>query len=102
MAKIFNLNELIFAANSRCKCGAGLCYVKDREDRKIETGDKWICSSILLSDIKLKVKTEGGFFGGGTIEDENGVEHNQSYPFVSYEIKSEDQPSANGATTRPQ
>jgi hypothetical protein len=92
--------DLRFAAHARCCCGAGLAYVKDSALRKTETGDKWVCSDVLLSNLMLKVKREGGFFGGGMLEDEKGIEHNQSYPFVSYEIKSEDQPSANGATTR--
>jgi hypothetical protein len=98
---MITLNELTFSAYTRCKCGVGMAYINDRELRKKETGDCWVCSDLLLKDLKLRVKREGGFFGGGIIEDENGTEHTQSYPFVSYEIKSENQPSANGATTRP-
>jgi hypothetical protein len=99
--KVFTPDELVYAAHARCLCGAGLAYVRDREVRKGNTGDKWVCSEILTNDVKVRVLNDGNFFGGGIIETEDGKQHNQSYPFVSYEIKSELQPSQMGATTRP-
>lgn len=70
--------RLIYAAYSRCPCGAGLAH-----ESNCGHGGYWDCSAILL----------------GTA-DEN-VTHCAKYPFVFYEIKAETQPSANGATTRP-
>lgn len=74
----FNADELIFAAHSRCNCGAGWAYPKN-----IGMHGAWHCSSILL----------------GTAE--KGSLHDAPLPFSFYEIKSENQPSAKGATTRP-
>lgn len=71
---------LTYAATARCKCGAGLAY------RKGDTA--WDCSEILL----------GTAIPSGQ---PGAVMHSDRYPFVFYEIKSERQPSANGATTRP-
>jgi hypothetical protein len=72
--------DLVYAATVRCLCGAGMAYVKSRalSDMKF-----WDCSAILLGRADEKVK------------------HEARLPFVFYEIKSEKQPSANGATTRP-
>jgi hypothetical protein len=76
---IFSLDELRFSAYARCKgCGAGLAYPKE-----CSPGHYWDCSAVLLGQVV-----------------DPGPEHVQ-YPFAFYEIKSEDQPSANGATTRP-
>lgn len=67
--------QLTYAATSRCPCGAGLAYTY---------GDTaWDCSEILL----------------GTADPL--CLHTDRLPFAFYEIKSEGQPSANGATTRP-
>lgn len=66
--------HLTFAAEKRCPCGAGLAYAPG--------DDYWDCSAILL----------------GTAD--KGVQHTAKLPFVFYEIKSENQPSANGRTTR--
>ena len=74
--------HLVYAATSRCPCGAGLAYI-----RRGESGDPiegfWDCSAILL----------------GTADKD--ARHTAQLPFVFYEIKSEAQPSAEGATTRP-
>lgn len=72
----FAADELTFAARSRCKCGLGLAYPND-------TGmhGSWDCSGVLL---------------GAAAKDQP----HDSLPFAFYEIKSENQPSANGATTR--
>lgn len=79
----FTLEELIFAALSRCSCGAGLAYPKNTGPR-----GAWDCSDILLG--RATPKSEGG-----------SQEHSEVLPFAFYEVKSEEQPSANGATTRP-
>lgn len=69
---------LVYAANSRCPCGAGLAYREGSGPR-----GAWDCSLILL----------------GTADP--AATHTAVLPFVFYEVKSEVQPSANGATTRP-
>lgn len=73
----FTQEELIFAAYARCSCGCGLAYPKN-----IGIHGSWYCSGILLG------------------EAEPGSTHDSPLPFAFYEIKSENQPSANGATTR--
>lgn len=72
---------LVYAAHTRCPCGLGIAHRTDAQPY----GDTayWDCSGILL----------------GTADDT--VKHTAKLPFVFYEIKSENQPSANGATTRP-
>lgn len=74
----FKSEELIFAALSRCPCGAGLAYPKD-----IGINGAWNCSAILMGIADTKTL------------------HEDALPFAFYEVKSELQPSANGATTRP-
>lgn len=74
----FSSDELIYAATSRCMCGAGLAYPKNSSPR-----GSWYCSAIL------------------TGQAESRSSHDSGYPFAFYEIKSEDQSSANGQTTRP-
>lgn len=84
------LERLTFAATARCPCGAGLPY-----DPAEEGGDgpfcgpsAWDCSAILL----------GTAIPNGR---PGSVTHTDKLPFAFYEIKSENQPSAFGATTRP-
>lgn len=74
----FGLADLCYAATYRCQCGLGMAYPLD-----CWTRGAWYCSSILL----------------GTAEP--GTTHDEPKPFVFWEIKSEGQPSARGATTRP-
>lgn len=69
--------ELVYAATSRCLCGAGMAYPKGIGGRGY-----WDCSDILTGRASTLVK------------------HEARLPFMFYEIKSENQPSANGATTR--
>lgn len=77
---IFKPEELTYSAYARCKgCGAGLAYPK-----KCGVGHYWDCADVLTGKIVNP-----------------GKEHIQ-YPFAFYSIKSEDQPSVKGATTRPQ
>lgn len=71
-------DDLIFAAYTRCPCGHGMAYPKN-----CNPNHHWDCSAILL----------------GTAD--KAVTHEAKLPFVFYEIKSELQPSAQGATTRP-
>lgn len=75
--------KMIYAATKRCPCGAGLAYDDTCVEEPFKMPSYWDCSAILL----------------GTA-DEN-VTHTARLPFAFYEIKSENQPSANGATTRP-
>lgn len=75
--------RLIYAAYSRCPCGFGMAYDPASEGDGVFRGpSKWECSGILL--------------GTG----DKSVAHQHVLPFAFYEIKSERQPSANGATTR--
>lgn len=81
------LERLTFAAYTRCACGAGLAY-----DPAGPSGDPysgaWECSAILL-----RTAIPSGQPGAKT--------HTLAMPFLSWELLSENQPSAHGATTRP-
>lgn len=70
--------ELRFAATARCECGAGLAYPP--KDAGISC--YWDCSAVLMGMVQP------------------GIEH-PTYAFAFYGVKSELQPSAYGATTRP-
>jgi hypothetical protein len=74
----FEEPELIYAAFARCDCGAGYAYPKE-----CGFGGYWECSEILKRTHNKEAK------------------HSPQLPFSFYEVKSEDQPSARGATTRP-
>ena len=74
---IFTDDELRYAAVDLCPCGHGMAYPKG-----CGIHHYWDCSAILKG-----------------IADPN-VEHAARLPFVFYSLKSEDQPSANGRTTR--
>lgn len=86
MKKPLRDEDLIYAAAARCPCGAGLAYRRNAGP----FGDKahWDCSDILTGRA-----IPSGQPGAKT--------HTDRLPFAFYEIKSERQPSANGATTRP-
>lgn len=91
--------RLVYAAHSRCPCGAGLAYDpagasggypdESKGEKQADTpfkgsyGGYWDCSAIIL----------------GTAD--SNVKHEAQLPFAFYEVKSENQPSAGGATTRP-
>jgi hypothetical protein len=77
----FTDKELRYAAFSRCGCGAGMAYPKGAPPNHY-----WDCSDILT----------------GRADPRRPVQHSARLSFAFYEIKSEDQPSANGATTRRQ
>lgn len=79
----FSLDDLVFSAGARCSCGAGMAYPKN-----IGIHSAWHCSDILL--------------GRAIPSSQEGAKtHHGALPFAFYEIKSENQPSANGQTTRP-
>lgn len=79
MTDPFTLDELRFASVARCGgCGMGMAYPK-----KIGVQGAWHCSGVLLKTAP-----------------KDATSHDR-LPFMCYEIKSEDQPSAKGATTRP-
>lgn len=84
-------DRLVYAATARCPCGAGLAYDPTAEDPespfKGALSGWWDCSDIILG-----LALEHG--------QPNAVEHTGRLPFSFYEIKSEWQPSAHGATTR--
>lgn len=70
---------LCYAATARCQCGAGLAYHYGTGVR-----GEWACSDILTGRISHA-----------------DIQKHQAFPFVFYEINSENQPSAYGRTTRP-
>lgn len=74
--EFFTDDELVYAAYTRCKlCGEGVAYPKGAGP-----WHQWTCSKVLKG-----IGTDKG---------------HDAFPFNMYEIKSEMQPSANGATTR--
>ncbi|MGN6206035.1 hypothetical protein [Humibacter sp.] len=81
--KTYTDAELRYAATARCPCGAGLAYPLDAG-----LHGAWDCADILT----------GRAVPSGQ---EGSVTHTDRLPFAFYEVKSEDQPSAQGRTTRP-
>lgn len=79
----FSDDDLVYAATTRCACGAGMAYPK-----AMGPGGSWNCSDILTMRAAKSI-------------DPDSVGHKSPMPFVFYEVKSENQPSAHGATTRP-
>lgn len=79
--------RIVYAAFSRCPCGAGMAYdpvTNDADSVFVGTyAGYWDCSAIIL----------------GTQDD--AATHTAKLPFSFYNLKSEGQPSVNGATTRP-
>lgn len=79
--------RLTFAASSRCVCGHGFAYdptgeVRSDKDSPFKMVSQWECSAILLGIADPK------------------IEHSGPMPFAFWEVKSENQPSAYGRTTR--
>lgn len=76
----FSLEELRFAATSRCSCGAGFAYPIN-----VGMGGSWECSDILRGQA------------------EAGSSHSGAMPFSFYEVKSEENERYRdrGITTRP-
>ena len=84
--------RLVYAASARCPCGAGLAYdpageVGGEDGTPHYKPNAWDCSAILLGTAILKGQP-------------GAVLHTGVLSFSFYEIKSESQPSAGGATTR--
>lgn len=75
---VFSEDELVYAAYARCECGLGMAYPK-----KIGMFGSWYCSGMLTHTL------------------DHSKTHSSPLPFAMWEVKSEDQPSANGASTRP-
>lgn len=82
--RVYSDAELRYAATARCSCGAGLAYPAFEYNMH----GAWDCADILT----------GRAIPSGQ---PGAVTHTDRLPFAFYEIKSEDQPSANGTTTRP-
>lgn len=84
---MFSAKELVFSATARCRCGSGLAYPRKSAGHARVRADgllaqsAWICAAVLLG------ATDGG-------------PGHDAYPFALYEIKSDEQPSAGGASTR--
>lgn len=76
-------DELIYAAYDRCECGEGMAYPKN-----CPLNHYWDCAGILTHRAALKGQP-------------GARRHSARMPFTFYEVKSENQPSAAGATTRP-
>lgn len=91
MTKVWMDSDLLYAATARCACGAGLAYApSDPGDPSspFKRPSAWECSDILTGRA-----IPSGQPGAKT--------HDEPAPFAFYEIKSENQPSAQGLTTRP-
>lgn len=81
------IDRLCFAAYDRCPCGYGMAYdptgeVASNKDSPLRTPSQWECAGILMGTADPKVT------------------HQSPLPFAFWEVKSENQPSARGATTR--
>jgi hypothetical protein len=76
--------DLVYASHARCLCGAGFAYPVG-----IGAHGFWDCSDIMTGRAPVK----------GTPDSRV---HSDRKPFVFWDIKSENQPSADGATTRPE
>ncbi|MDO8610118.1 MAG: hypothetical protein Q7R95_06190 [bacterium] len=75
--EFFRDEDLVYSAYTQCKkCGAGLAYPKD-----CDAHHQWTCSNVLKG-----IGTDKG---------------HDAFSFIFYKIKSEQQPSAQGLTTRP-
>lgn len=85
MANQLRPDDLLYAAYSRCPCGAGIAT---RRNAKTLAEQRWDCSAILLGEAIPSGQPDS-------------VQHCGEMPYAFYEIKSENQPSAQGATTRP-
>ena len=91
--------DLLYSACTRCECGAGLAYPLDHEAaRKLGA---WVCARVL----KGEVDTTGDVSVNAPMSpvrraDAAGHAH-IALPWWCYSVKSEGQPSSNGASTRP-
>ena len=94
-SKAYTDGDLVYAAFARCKCGAGMAYLKNIGGRGF-----WACSAQLTH--RAKEDEREVLFGRELFSaDDPQLPHSFGLSFAFWEIKSEQQPSANGATTRP-
>jgi hypothetical protein len=102
---VYTVKDLLYAARTRCRCGAGMAYPTKDTDMH----GQWVCSRVLLGEVELLTKDDPqpaippqpanpGF--SIAILDTAAQVHDV-LPFWCYDVKSEGQPSAQGATTRP-
>lgn len=85
-------DRMIYSAAARCACGAGLAYdPAEKGDGPFKGPSAWKCGDIIRFDI-LSAEEQVAV---------KAATHDRGFPFAFYEIKSENQPSANGQTTRP-
>lgn len=84
MAALRSPSELVYAAWSRCPCGAGLAYVPARTP----DGGYWDCGDILLGRAAAH-----GMAGA--------VQHTGQLPFAFYKVVPETSSRAEGQSTRP-
>lgn len=95
--------RLIYAATARCSCGRGLAYdplgevTAYPDDSHLRRPNAWECSGTLRY---TALKGRGDGVAAEEFLRSIGQDHDAPLPFSFYEIKSEDQPSAHGATTR--
>lgn len=94
-ARPFTADELTYSAAARCVCGAGFAYPKD-----CGMHGAWFCSALLRAD-HGRLERRANAAGKEMLFTASGAEHELALPFSAYSIKSEGQPSACGATTRP-
>lgn len=91
-------DRLVYAAASRCACGYGMAY--DPTGKLTASPDRipssrphsWECAGTLLYRANELSDDQRSFVKEAL--------HDSPLPFTFYEIKSESQPSAHGATTR--
>lgn len=99
----FAPEDLNYAEQARCLCGAGMAYV-EKLCLEVASLRAWWCSAVLRGEVDLVKATKGpkSFPFKASLEgravDQDGTEH-RTYPFAFYEIRSEKQPGA--GTTRP-
>lgn len=90
--------RLTYAAYDRCSCGYGMAYdplgkvIHYPDEGPFHKPNRWECAATLLYSAGELPLEELNYL--------KTVGHSSPLPFTLYEIKSENQPSANGATTR--
>lgn len=90
--------RLIYAAVTRCRCGHGYAYdpagevTNDKSDSPLRRPNAWECAGILRHLAAELEEPEAARV--------KEAEHDGALPFAFWELKSENQPSANGRTTR--
>jgi hypothetical protein len=99
MTKRPTLEDLVFSARERCRCGCGLAYHKNQTD--LFRGF-WLCSYLWLNvpEVSL-VRPSESIFDTGVFRAPNGTEHDGAFTFSLFNIKSEIEASYRGITTRP-